>query len=61
MIDKKILKVEAQGASSAMYLDSDIVMLTKSKLVLRTWITLDGRAGVRGASGGEIVTEFSAR
>ena len=66
LIDKKILKVEAQGGSSGMYLDSDIVMLTKSKLVLRTWITPDGRAGVRSGGGGgfagsKVITEFSAR
>ena len=66
LIDKKILKVEAQGGSSGMYLDSDIVMLTKSKLVLRTWITPDSRAGVRSGGGGgfagsKVITEFSAR
>jgi hypothetical protein len=68
LIDKKILKVEARGGSGAMYLDSDIVMLTKSKLVLRTWITLDGREGVRGGTGGfgggvgsQLIIELSAR
>ena len=70
VFDKNILKVEAQGGSSAIYLDADIVMLTKSKLVLRTGITLDGREGVRGVGGGgfgggfgvsQLITEFSAR
>ena len=66
LIDKNILKVDAQGGSSAMYLDSDIVMLTKSKLVLRTWLTLDGRAVFRGGGGGgfgglQSIAEFSAR
>jgi hypothetical protein len=63
----KTLKIEAQGGSGAMYLDADIVMLTKSKLILRTWLTLDGREGVRGGGGGfagagsQVITEFSAR
>ena len=66
LVDKNILKVEAQGGSSAMYLDSDIVMLTKSKLVLRTWLTVDGRAVFRGGGGGgfgglQSIAEFSAR
>lgn len=67
LIDKNILKVEAQSGSSAMYLDSDIVILTKSKLVLRTGLTLDGRAGVRGGGtggfgglGSQLIIEFSA-
>jgi hypothetical protein len=67
LIEKKILKVEARGGSSAMYLDADIVMLTKSKLVLRVGLTADGRAGVRVGGGGfagdgsQLITEFSAR
>ena len=65
LIDKKILKVEAQGGSGAMYLDADIIMLTKSKLILSTGLTIDGREGVRGGGGGfagsQVITEFSPR
>ena len=57
-IDKKILKVVASGG---VYFDTEILMLTRSKLILHTGITLDGREGVLGGSGGEIFTEFFAR
>lgn len=65
LVDNKILKIDAQGGSSAMYVDADVVRLTKSKLVLRVGITIDGRAGVRVGSseftGAQMITELSAR
>jgi hypothetical protein len=67
VIDNKILKVEAQGGSNALYVDADIVKLTKSRLILRIGLTLDGRESIRVGDGGfggyesQLITEFSAR
>ena len=62
LTDGKMLNIEAYGGSGAMYFDTEIVEIKKSKLILRTWLTLDGRAVARGnRSNSHVITEFSPR
>ena len=67
LTDDKILTIDAQGGNGAIYFEAEIVKLTKSKLIIRVWLTLDGRAVFPGNSGGfgragfQQITEFSPR
>jgi hypothetical protein len=59
LVDNKILRAEGQAASAAMFFQGEIIILTKSKLVVRS--TVDPFGGGSGRPFSEVTTVFSSR